>query len=140
MHGHLFTSLGPFPQIPPQVRPGGAGEECRVLPTLYQCVRSLLSLVPHFTCRGWGSAGLPLPLLCFPTTAMDLYCFSAFPMFPLSHVYFSSLLLHPINLSLFPSHLPILKGLSGEERDSPASPHFIYQIRPGVRFYLRKGE
>lgn len=35
---------------------------------------------------------------------------------------------------------PILKGLSGEERASPASPSSIYQIRPGVRFYLRKGE
>lgn len=64
--------------------------------------------------------------LSFPCSLYLMFIFLCF------YILFICLSFHLIS--------PILKGLSGEERASPASPRFIYQIRPGVRFYLRKGE
>lgn len=69
---------------------------------------------------GRSLAGPPLPLLCFPIPAIDLPHFSFSPTLPLPRVYFSSLLLHPIHLSPFPSHLPYPERLVRRRKSKPS--------------------
>lgn len=91
---------------------------------------------------GWlGFSRPPLAFPLLPIPAIDLPCFSLSLPHPL---YLLFIFLHRfcILFICLSFHLisPILKGLSGEERASPASPSSICQIRPGVRFYLTKGK
>lgn len=70
---------------------------------------------------GWlGFSRPPLAFPLLPIPAIDLPCFSLSPTPPLSPVYFSSPLLHPIHLSLFPSHLPHPERLVRRRKSKPS--------------------
>ena len=137
---HQTGPLSPNPHIGMARRSwGGMLSAAHVIPVCSQFAPP--SPLLHGQGLGWLGFSRSPPCL-YSASPSQLWIYLIFLSLPRS-LYLMFIFLHRfcILFICLAFHLisPILKGLSGEERASPASPSSIYQIRPGVRFYLRKG-
>lgn len=108
----------PLPRSPPQHSHEelGRGAKCCPYYTSVFPVCSPASPPP----RGAGFNRSPSALALLPHPSYGSASFFLLPLLPLSHVYFSALLLHPIHLSLFPSHLSHPERLVRRRKSEPS--------------------